>query len=31
MYEDIYGQKFTYDERDENYWADHAAEESEGE
>ena len=29
MYEDIYGQKYTYDERDENYWADRAAEESE--
>lgn len=29
MYEDIFGNRYEYDERDENYWADRAAEESE--
>jgi hypothetical protein len=29
MYEDIYGNRYKYDERDENYWADRAAEENE--
>jgi len=28
MYEDIYGNRYEYDERDENYWADKAAEET---
>ena len=29
MYEDIFGNRFEYDERDEDYWADCAAEENE--
>ena len=27
MYTDINGETYTYDERDENYWVDRAAEE----
>ncbi len=29
MYTDINGETYTYDSRDENYWADRAAEEEE--
>jgi hypothetical protein len=29
MYIDLNGETYTYDERDENYWADRAAEENE--